>query len=163
MFNNLATVRREHQQYHRPAGQTQPIRTASPNTTQPPANPTPQTQQHKKKPKSVDVAKLHSLRGRAVHDEGSVAGERPRVERAAAVQQPPVLLRTVRQNGHVRQRVERESVVQLPMDGPRRQRQRAQVSLVQERLGALVWVQVGRGGARGWDLISFSIQCFGFA
>lgn len=99
------------------------------------------------------MAELDGLGGRAVHDERGVAGERARVKRAAAVEQPPVLLRTVSQHGHVRQGVERQGVVQLPVDGPRRQRQRAQVSLVQERLGALVLFGVGvvGSGGRGGD------------
>lgn len=107
------------------------------------------------------MAELDSLSGGAVHDEGRVAGERPRVERAAAVEQPPVLLGSVGEHDHVRQRVERQGVVQLPVDGPRRQRQRAQVSLVQEGLGALVGSGAVRCGAVRCGIVVFCSNVWG--
>lgn len=91
------------------------------------------------------MAELHRSRGRAIHHEGGVAGEGPGVQRAAVAQQPAVLLRSVGQNGQMGQRVEGQGVVQLPVDGPRGEREWAQVSLVQERLRTLVGVGVGAG------------------
>lgn len=66
----------------------------------------------------VDVAELYASSGWPVHHEGRVGWEGARVECAAVVEKPPVLLRAVSEHAHVGQGVNRERVVQLPVDRP---------------------------------------------
>lgn len=89
----------------------------------------------------VNVAEFDAPRSRSVDNEGGVRGERSGVEGAAIVKNPAVLLSSIGKDKQVRQRVQGQRVVQLPVDGPGRQRQRAQVSLVEKGLGTLEQVE----------------------
>lgn len=64
------------------------------------------------------MTKLYASRGRPVHDERRIRRETARVKRAAVVEQPTVLFRPVSQDAHMRQRVQRQGVVQFPVDRP---------------------------------------------
>ncbi len=61
----------------------------------------------------------------------------------------------------MRQRVEGQGVVQLPVDGPRRERQGAQVALVQERLRALFFACVGRSAEQAHGVAWGGMGCDG--
>lgn len=84
--------------------------------------------------RSVDSAELHVSCRRPVDHEGGVDREGPRVDGPAALVAPRVVVAVVGQHHHVGQRVQAQGAVVVPQDRPGRERQRAQVALVEQRL-----------------------------
>ena len=76
------------------------------------------------------AAELGLKRRGPIDDEGKVCGEGARVEHEAVLVPPVVLVRVVGEDHHVGHGIEPQRVVELPVNRTRRERKRAQVSLV---------------------------------
>ena len=78
----------------------------------------------------VDTAELRLACCRPVHHEREVCWERTRIKHSTICVTPLVLVSTICENKHIRQRIDAQSMVVAPVYGTRREWQWAEVRLV---------------------------------